>query len=193
MPANAASLNIPGLISQGIDTLEYTAASGISDTVSSLAQYTAAHTYLTTGDPASRYIVVLGARLNADGLLPAVLNSRLNTAAAIARLHPANKVIVSGGPTQPLPYTEAQAMLAGLVLRGVNPANIVLDNDSFSTVEQRAQHHPDPVRRRGGRCRAGDLGVAHRPCARHLPVGVRPVPVRACRGPRVLTRAGDFS
>lgn len=135
VPAHAASLNIPGLITQGIDTLEYTAASGISDTVSSLGQYTAAHTYLTTGDPASRYIVVLGARLNADGLLPAVLNSRLNTAAAIARLHPANKVIVSGGPTQPLPYTEAQAMLAGLVLRGVNPANIILENDSFSTVD----------------------------------------------------------
>lgn len=133
-PASAASLNIPGLITQGIDTLEYTAASGVSDTVSSLGQYTAAHAYLT-GDPESRYIVVLGARLNADGLLPAVLNSRLNTAAAIARLHPANKVIVSGGPTQPLPYSEAQAMFAGLVLRGVNPASIVLENDSFSTVD----------------------------------------------------------
>lgn len=134
-PANAAALNIPGLIDQGIDTLQYTAASGVSDTVSSLGQYAAAHAYLTTGDPASRYIVVLGARLNADGLLPAVLNARLDTAAAIARIHPQNKVIVSGGPTQALPYSESQAMFAGLVLRGVNPASIVLENASYSTVE----------------------------------------------------------
>lgn len=133
-PAGAASLNIPGIIGQGIDTVERTAAAGISDTVVSLAQYGPAHAYLT-GDPGSRYIVVLGARLNADGLLPAVLNARLDAAAAIARLHPQNKVIVSGGPTQALPYTEAQAMLVGLTLRGVNPANIIVENDSYSTVE----------------------------------------------------------
>ncbi|MGF7123448.1 YdcF family protein [Rhodococcus sp. TAF43] len=133
-PAHAASLNIPGLINQGIDTLEYTAGSGVSDTVASLGQYAAAHAYLT-GDPASRYIVVLGARLDADGLLPGVLNARLDTAAAIARLHPMNKVIVAGGPTQPLPYSESQAMFAGLVLRGVNPASIILENASYSTVD----------------------------------------------------------
>ncbi|WP_433612135.1 YdcF family protein [Prescottella agglutinans] len=133
-PAQAASLNIPGIIGQGIDTVQRTAAAGIGDTVASLGQYGAAHAYLT-GDPASRYIVVLGARLNADGLLPGVLNARLDAAAAIARLHPQNKVIVSGGPTQALPYTEAQAMLVGLTLRGVNPANIILENDSHSTVE----------------------------------------------------------
>ncbi|MCL2534736.1 MAG: YdcF family protein [Nocardiaceae bacterium] len=133
-PAGAASLNIPGLIGQGLDAVEYTAASGIGDTVASLGQYAAAHAYLT-GDPASRYIVVLGARLNPDGLLPGILNARLDTAAAIARLHPQNKVIVSGGPTQALPYTEAQAMLVGLTLRGVNPANIILENDSYSTVD----------------------------------------------------------
>ncbi|WFR71536.1 YdcF family protein [Prescottella defluvii] len=125
-PAEAASLNIPGIIGQGIDTVEHTVASGIGDTAASLGQYGAAHAYLT-GDPASRYIVVLGARLNPDGLLPGVLNARLDAAAAIARLHPQNKVIVSGGPTQPLPYTEAQAMLVGLTLRGVNPANIILE------------------------------------------------------------------
>ncbi|MBM4508847.1 hypothetical protein GS421_02420 [Rhodococcus hoagii] len=134
MPANAASLNIPGLISQGIDTLEYTAASGISDTVSSLAQYTAAHTYLTTGDPASRYIVVLGARLNADGLLPAVLNSRLNTAAAIARLHPANKVIVSGARRSRCRTPKRRRCWPDSSPRRQS-ANIVLDNDSFSTVD----------------------------------------------------------
>lgn len=133
-PAQAASLNIPGLVSQGIETVGRTAAAGISDTVVSLAQYMPAHAYLT-GDPASRYVVVLGARLDPDGLLPAVLNARLDAAAAIARLHPQNKVIVSGGPTQTLPYTEAQAMFVGLTLRGVNPANIILENDSYSTVD----------------------------------------------------------
>lgn len=133
-PAQAESLNIAGLIDQGIGTLEHTVASGATETVASLAQYSPAHAYLT-GDPSSRYIVVLGARLNADGLLPEVLNSRLDGAAAIARLHPANKVIVSGGPTQKLPYTEAQAMFAGLVLRGVNPANVILEGNSYSTVD----------------------------------------------------------
>lgn len=134
VPAQAAMLNIPGIIGQGIDALEYTAASGVTDTVASLGQHTAAHAYLA-GDPDSRYIVVLGARLDADGTLPGVLNARLDTAAAIARIHPGNKVIVSGGPTQPLPYSESQAMWAALALRGVNPANIILENASYSTVE----------------------------------------------------------
>lgn len=134
VPAHAVALNIPGIIGQGIDTLEYTAASGVTDTVASLGQYATAHAYLA-GDPGSRYIVVLGARLDPDGTLPGILNARLDAAAAIARIHPGNKVIVSGGPTQPLPYSESQAMWAALTLRGVNPANIILENASYSTVE----------------------------------------------------------
>ncbi|QCQ91440.1 YdcF family protein [Rhodococcus sp. SGAir0479] len=134
VPAHAASLDIPGLIGEGVDNLEYTVASGVGDTVSSLGRFAEAHAYLA-GDPSTRYVVVLGARLDPGGTRPAVLDARLDTAAAIARIHPANKVIVSGGPTQPLPFSEAQSMLVGLVLRGVNPANIILENASYSTVE----------------------------------------------------------
>ncbi|MDN5759877.1 MAG: YdcF family protein [Tomitella sp.] len=131
--APAAALNVGAVVDQGISTVRDSLQHGAADTVSSVVGDGPAHAYLA-GDPANRYIVVLGARLNNDGTMPEVLNARLDKTAAIARAHPGTDVITTGGPTAPLPYTEAQAMLAGLTLRGVNPANIITENDAMSTV-----------------------------------------------------------
>lgn len=119
---------------QAVATVNHTVATAAPSTALSFLHDPQAHEYLA-GDPAGRYIVVLGARLNHDGTLPAVLNSRLDRAAAIARAHPGTQIIVSGGATQNLPYTEAQAMLAGLALRGVNPMQIIPEQRSYSTVD----------------------------------------------------------
>lgn len=131
--ATAQALNPFAVAGQAVRTVDQTVHHAIPGTGFSLLHDRAAHDYLA-GDPASRYIVVLGARLNADGTLPGVLEARLDRAAAIARAHPAVRVIVSGGPTQALPYTEAEAMLAGLTLRGVNPLQIIPEQRSYSTV-----------------------------------------------------------
>lgn len=145
--APAAALNIGAVVGQGITTATHTLANGIVNTASSVVDDGPAHAYLA-GDPADRYIVVLGARLNQDGTMPEVLSARLDKAASIARGHPGVDVITTGGPTQTLPYTEAQAMLAGLTLRGVNPLNVITENEAMSTVGN-AQNVSDIMRARG--------------------------------------------
>lgn len=145
--APAAALNVGAVLDQGSSTLTHTLANGLVNTASSVVDEGPSHAYLA-GDPADRYIVVLGARLNTNGTIPEVLNARLDKAASIARSHPGVDVIVTGGPTQTLPYTEAQAMLAGLTLRGVNPMNIITENDAMSTVGN-ARNVADIMQSRG--------------------------------------------
>lgn len=79
-------------------------------------------------------IIVLGARLNPDCTAPAVLDSRTDTALGLALAHPLNRVVVTGGATQPGCQTEADYMKARLVARGVDPARIVTDTSAYSTV-----------------------------------------------------------
>ncbi|MFM9379223.1 YdcF family protein [Gordonia sp. VNK21] len=87
------------------------------------------------GDVTRRYIVVLGARPEPNGQLPGVLQQRLDRAAGLARRHPVNRVVVSGGATWWLPVTEAQFMNVGLLRRGVPVWQMVNEDRSTSTVE----------------------------------------------------------
>lgn len=81
-------------------------------------------------------VVVLGARLDPVTNLcapPAVLERRLDTAADFLRVHPFNRVVVTGGTTQQWCPTEADMMTLGLRLRGVvNP--ILAERGAQSTV-----------------------------------------------------------
>lgn len=82
-------------------------------------------------------VVVLGARLDPVTNLcapPAVLEKRLDTAADFLRVHPLNRVVVTGGATQQWCPAESDMMTLGLRLRGVvNP--ILAERGSYSTVE----------------------------------------------------------
>lgn len=82
-------------------------------------------------------IVVLGARLNDNCTPPAVLNSRLDTAANFSRIHPFNPIIVTGGHTQKSCPSEAQAMELGLRAR-LLPNPIIRDDRAMSTIENAA-------------------------------------------------------
>lgn len=85
--------------------------------------------------PPSRYIVILGAKMGTFGQTPAILAQRLNVGAALARSHPFNRVIVSGGNTWWLPVSEAQFMNLGLMQRGVPIWQMVNEGRSQSTVQ----------------------------------------------------------
>lgn len=85
--------------------------------------------------PTTRYIVVLGAKIGTLGQTPAILNQRLNVAASLAKSHPINRVIVSGGDTWWLPVSEAQFMNIGLIKRGVPVWQMVNETASRSTVQ----------------------------------------------------------
>lgn len=80
------------------------------------------------------WIVSLGARLNKDCTMPGVLKERLDKTAEVALAYPLNPVLVTGGKTQSACPSEAAAMKAGLVARGVVPWRITTDTTALSTV-----------------------------------------------------------
>ena len=84
---------------------------------------------------ATRYIVVLGAKMGTFGQTPAILEQRLNVGARLAKQHPFNRMIVSGGNTWWLPVSEAQFMNLGLIRRGIPVWQMVNEGRSTSTVQ----------------------------------------------------------
>lgn len=85
--------------------------------------------------PPTRYIVILGAKMGQFGQTPEILQRRLNVGAGLARAHPFNRVIVSGGNTWWLPISEAQFMNVGLIGRGVPMWQMINEDKSQSTVQ----------------------------------------------------------
>ncbi|GAC67997.1 hypothetical protein GS4_11_02680 [Gordonia soli NBRC 108243] len=86
-------------------------------------------------NPLGHYIVILGAKMGTFGQTPDVLARRLDVGAGLARSHPVNRVIVSGGNTWWLPVPEAQFMNIGLMRRGVPFWQMVNEAGSTSTVQ----------------------------------------------------------
>ncbi|WP_119031386.1 YdcF family protein [Gordonia rubripertincta] len=99
--------------------------------------------------PPTRYIVVLGARFGQFGQTPQIMTQRLNVAANLAKKHPFNRIIASGGDTHWLPIAEAQFMNIGLIRRGIPPWQMVNEVASTSTV-QNAQNTVAMLKRMGG-------------------------------------------
>lgn len=81
------------------------------------------------------WIVVLGARVRADGTPSITLRKRLETARAYLAGHPATRVVVSGGQGPDEPASEAAVMRAWLIERGVDPARIAAEDRSTTTAE----------------------------------------------------------
>ena len=85
-------------------------------------------------DETCEYMVVLGAKVRADG--PSVsLMDRIKATAAYMEEHPHVIAIVSGGQGPDEPMTEAQCMYEELVKLGVHPDRIWLEDQATSTWE----------------------------------------------------------
>ena len=83
------------------------------------------------------YLIVLGARVDPDGPSPA-LTRRLNAVMAVLDDHPDAVIIASGGQGADEPVSEAQCIRDELARRGVDPARILLEDRSTTTVENLA-------------------------------------------------------
>lgn len=85
------------------------------------------------------YIVVLGGGINPDGSLPKHQFSRLDKSIELLRKNPGAQIITCGkysflyGKNQPA-MTEAQAMENYLIGEGIDPVNIVREEDSKDTI-----------------------------------------------------------
>ena len=80
------------------------------------------------------YLIVLGARVDPDGPSPA-LTRRIDAATACIEAHPGMAVIATGGQGRDEPTSEARCIRDELVKRGIDPARILMEERSTSTVE----------------------------------------------------------
>ena len=88
------------------------------------------------GDPREQvdYMVVLGAKVNADG--PSVsLWDRICGAYEYMEAHPDVIAVVSGGQGTDEPITEAECMYRELVMLGIDPKRIWIEDEASSTWE----------------------------------------------------------
>lgn len=80
------------------------------------------------------YIIILGARVK--GSVPSLaLQNRIDTAAEYLKNNKGTIAIASGGKGKGEDISEAEAIKRGLVLQGITPSRIYLEDKSTDTVE----------------------------------------------------------
>lgn len=102
----------------------------------------------TDANDDTRFLVVLGARVNPGGEPSFSLLLRLESALAFLESHPQATAILSGGQGKDEDMTEAQAMYQWLVAHGVDPQRLVLEPRATNTRENLAFSF-DLIRERG--------------------------------------------
>lgn len=88
-------------------------------------------------EPALDYVIVLGAHVRSDGPSK-TLKLRLDKAAEYALQNPETTLILSGGKGDDEPESEAEAMEAYLLEKGVPQWQMLLEKNSTSTLENLA-------------------------------------------------------
>ena len=81
------------------------------------------------------YVIVLGARVEEDGLPSLSLRHRLETAEAYLSANPDTVAVVSGGKGSNEPVSEAQCMAEWLIGKGISANRIILEDASSDTRE----------------------------------------------------------
>lgn len=87
-----------------------------------------------TAEPNLDYVIVLGAKVKPEGV-SRILKLRLDKAAEYALENPGTKLILSGGQGPGEPVSEALAMHAYLQALGIPESQMILEEHSYSTVE----------------------------------------------------------
>lgn len=83
-----------------------------------------------------KVVIILGNRLNDDGSITEIQKQRLELALEIEKEFNPDCYILSGGPANPVPNkSEAQAMYEYLIEKGIKKERLILEDQSYSTVE----------------------------------------------------------
>ena len=85
--------------------------------------------------PKADYYLTLGALVNPDGQPSAALAARCDTAIGVLNANPESKAILCGGQGGDEPRTEAEAMRDYMVAQGTDPARLILEDASSTTIE----------------------------------------------------------
>ena len=157
-------------------------AAAAAFTLCELPVLRAAH---TDADPASDYLIVLGAKVN--GTTPShAMEDRLTAALDYLNAYPESTVIVSGGQGDDEGISEAEAMAVWLRAHGIDDSRILLEDRSESTREN-LENSFAIIRSRGGDPADGVAIVTseyHLYRAREIAaaLGARPIGVAAKTG-----------
>ncbi len=87
------------------------------------------------GEDGLDYIVVLGARVNKNGVPSKPLYWRIDAAEEYLHSNPDTVAILSGGKGADEPMSEAQCMFDTLVARGIDESRLLMEDKSTSTNE----------------------------------------------------------
>lgn len=88
--------------------------------------------FFASGETDLDYVIVLGAQMKENG--PSnILKARLDRAIVYLEENPVTKVIVSGGQGSDEPISEAEGMKNYLVLNGIEPDRIIMEDLSVNT------------------------------------------------------------
>lgn len=92
----------------------------------------------TVAEPALDYVIVLGSKVHPDGTVSKTLKLRLDKAIEYAGQNPGTLFVLSGAKGENEPCTEASAMKQYFLEHGVEESRLLLEEQSFSTVENLA-------------------------------------------------------
>ena len=84
------------------------------------------------------YLIVLGAKVEADGSPSKALQRRINAAAEYLADNPQTIAIASGGQGADEPTSEAECIRSGLTARGIDASRILPEDRSTTTAENMA-------------------------------------------------------
>ena len=87
------------------------------------------------GESGLDYIIVLGARVNKNGVPSKPLYWRIDAAEEYLRANPNTKAILSGGKGTDEPMSEADCMYKSLIARGIDKSRLIIEDKSTSTGE----------------------------------------------------------
>lgn len=86
-------------------------------------------------DEKADHVIFLGGGISKDGVLPESVMSRVEKAAEYLNKNPESICVVTGGTLDWLPYPEAPELKRQLVLAGINPDRILVEDQAQDTIQ----------------------------------------------------------
>ena len=81
------------------------------------------------------YLIVLGGGIDKEGNLPTNVQRRIDKAAEYLKKHRSTICVVTGGTLKWLPYPEAPEMKRQLMLKGIDPERILVEDKALDTIQ----------------------------------------------------------
>ena len=81
------------------------------------------------------HVILLGGGISKDGVLPKSVMSRVEKAAEYLNKNPESICVVTGGTLDWLPYPEAPELKRQLVLAGIDPDRILVEDQAKDTIQ----------------------------------------------------------